>query len=111
VSLEGRWQSFAGAARPPGGARPAWKILRVLGNLLDLAGFDYQSSEMVREQLRAVVEGAPRLGYDSSFVPARPAAVETLHDLSMYKLDPLLRRAPSLQQTRAGLAAAAEYSS
>ncbi len=39
VNLEGRWQSFGGAARPVGAARPAWKILRVLGNLLDLPGF------------------------------------------------------------------------
>ena len=36
VNVEGRWQSLAGAARPPGEARPAWKVLRVLGNLLDL---------------------------------------------------------------------------
>jgi NADH-quinone oxidoreductase subunit G len=111
VSLEGRWQSFAGAARTPGGARPAWKILRVLGNLLDLPAFDYQSSEMVRDELRAAIERAPRLGYESAFVPAGAAAVETLRDLPMYRLDPLLRRAPSLQQTRAGQAAAAEYSS
>ncbi len=111
VNLEGRWQSFAGAARPPGSARPAWKILRVLGNLLDLEGFEYQSSEIVRDELRAAVERAPRLGYESAFVPTRSAAVETLRDLPMYRLDPLLRRAPSLQQTRAGLAAAAEYPS
>jgi NADH-quinone oxidoreductase subunit G len=111
VSLEGRWQSFAGAARAPGGARPAWKILRVLGNLLDLPAFDYQSSELARDELRAAIERAPRLGYESAFVPAGAAAVETLRDLPMYRLDPLLRRAPSLQQTRAGQAAAAEYSS
>ncbi len=111
VSLEGRWQSFTGAARAPGSARPAWKILRVLGNLLNLPAFDYQSTESVRDELRAAVERAPRLGYDSAFVPTLSASVETLRDLPMYKLDPLLRRAPSLQQTRAGQAAAAEYSS
>jgi NADH-quinone oxidoreductase subunit G len=111
VSLEGRWQSFAGAARAPGSARPAWKILRVLGNLLDISAFDYQSSEAVRDELRAAVERAPRLGYDSAFVPTAAAAVETLRDLPMYRLDPLLRRAPSLQQTRAGQIATAEYSS
>src|SRR5579862_2064084 len=59
VNLEGRWQSFGGAARAPGAARPAWKILRVLGNLLDLAGFEYQSSEQVRDELRAAIDRAP----------------------------------------------------
>jgi hypothetical protein len=44
-------------------------------------------------------------------VPTAAAAVETLRDLPMYRLDPLLRRAPSLQQTRAGQIATAEYSS
>ncbi|MBK7903227.1 MAG: molybdopterin-dependent oxidoreductase [Proteobacteria bacterium] len=44
VNAEGRWQSVAGAAKPAGEARPAWKILRVLGNLLGLAGFEYVSS-------------------------------------------------------------------
>ena len=52
VNLEGRWQSQGGAARPLGASRPAWKILRVLGNLLDLPGFDYQSSEQVRDELQ-----------------------------------------------------------
>ncbi len=111
VNLEGRWQSFTGAARPPGGARPAWKILRVLGNLLDLPGFDYQSSEMVRDELRAAVAAAPRLGYDSSFVPGAAGVVENLRDVPMYQVDPILRRAPSLQQTRTGQAPAAEYRS
>ncbi|MDE2220975.1 MAG: NADH-quinone oxidoreductase subunit NuoG, partial [Gammaproteobacteria bacterium] len=111
VNLEGRWQSFAGAARAPGSARPAWKILRVLGNLLDLAGFDYQSSDMVRDELRAAVERAPRVGYESRFAPARPDSVEALRDLSMYRVDPVLRRAPSLQQTRAGQAGDVEFPS
>jgi NADH-quinone oxidoreductase subunit G len=109
VNLEGRWQSFAGAARPPGGARPAWKILRVLGNLLELAGFDYQSSDQVRDELRAAADRAPRLGYEGGFAPGAPAAVEPLRDVPMYQVDPVLRRAPSLQRTRAGQAAAAEY--
>src|SRR6185437_13980190 len=48
VNLERRWQSYGGAARPVGEARPAWKILRVLGNELELPQFEYQSSEQVR---------------------------------------------------------------
>ena len=53
VNFEGLWQSFAGAARPLGETRPGWKVLRVLGNLAGVANFDYQSSEEVREELRA----------------------------------------------------------
>jgi NADH-quinone oxidoreductase subunit G len=109
VSLEGRWQSFTAAARAQGGSRPAWKILRVLGNLLDLAGFEYQSSEQVREELRAAFEAAPKLGYEGKHVARGGVAVEALHDVPMYQLDPVLRRAPALQKTRVAQAVAMEY--
>ena len=89
----------------------AWKILRVLGNLLNLADFDYQSSEQVRDELRAAVDRAPRAGYEGGFQPAAPAPVEALIDVPMYQVDPVLRRAASLQQTRTGQAAAVEYRS
>ena len=45
VNSEGRVQSFNGVVRPLGDARPGWKVLRVLGNLLSVPGFDYESSE------------------------------------------------------------------
>jgi NADH-quinone oxidoreductase subunit G len=109
VNLEGRWQSFGGAARTPGSARPAWKILRVLGNLLDLPGFDYQSSEQVRDQLRAIVDLAPSRNYSSAFTPARTTKFENLRDVPMYQVDPLLRRATALQLTRTGLEPAVEF--
>ena len=50
VSTEGRVQSFYAVTKPLGETRPAWKVLRVLGNLLELDGFDYESSEAVRER-------------------------------------------------------------
>ncbi len=104
VSLEGRWQSQAGAAKPLGEARPGWKILRVLGNLLDLAGFDYQSSEDVRDGLRSGVESAPMLRVDSSYVPAAPAHVPggSVADVPMYRVDAVLRRSAPLQATATG---------
>ena len=55
----GSLAEFCRRRRAPGAARPAWKILRVLGNLLDLPDFDYQSSEQVRDELRAAVDQAP----------------------------------------------------
>ncbi len=99
VNLEGRWQSFAGAAKPVGSSRPGWKILRVLGNLLDLRGFDYQSSEQVRDELRAHCDSAPRLGYHSSHAPTASGSDELLA-IPMYQIDPVVRRAASLQRTR-----------
>ncbi|WP_006786719.1 NADH-quinone oxidoreductase subunit NuoG [Thiorhodospira sibirica] len=54
VNAEGRWQSMAGAIPPPGEARPAWKVLRVLGTLAGLANFDYHSPQQLREELAAL---------------------------------------------------------
>ncbi len=53
INAEGRWQSFAGAVNPKGNTRPGWKILRVLGNQLDLEGFDQNSSSDVLEEAKA----------------------------------------------------------
>jgi NADH-quinone oxidoreductase subunit G len=110
VNGEGRWQSFPGVALPFGSARPAWKVLRVLGNLLDLEGFEYASSEEVREELRTLVG-------DSTAEPLQPgsrvvdgnARGGAVVDLPMYAIDAVVRRAPALQATRDGHAAAARY--
>jgi NADH-quinone oxidoreductase subunit G len=53
VNAEGRWQSWAGAAKLVGESRPGWKVLRVLANLLNLQGFDYVSSEEIRDALKS----------------------------------------------------------
>ena len=55
VNAGGRGQSWAGCVKPLGEARPGLKVLRVLGNLLGLDGFGYDSSEEVRDELRGVV--------------------------------------------------------
>ena len=125
VNLEGRWQSHPGAVAPPGEARPGWKILRVLGNLLQLQGFDEESSEQVRERLRAQVDaavgagaGAATTGGAAAVVvpPVLPAgaagagsASAAALDIPMYAIDAVLRRSPALQATniaRASRAAA-----
>ncbi len=101
VNLEGQWQSFSGAAVPVGEARPGWKVLRVLGNLLNFEGFDAQTSEEVRDALRKLVErNAAPLGATSSQVVSNPPAVVTVTDLPMYQGDGILRRATALQKTR-----------
>ena len=54
-------QSFNGVVKPLGEARPAWKVLRVLGNLLGIAGFDYDSSEQVRDEIAKPDQVAAKL--------------------------------------------------
>jgi NADH-quinone oxidoreductase subunit G len=112
VNLEGLWQSFAGAARPLGDARPGWKVLRVLGNLAGVADFDYQSSEEVREELRALCGDVVPESYKGAHEPARAgtgeasAADARVVDVPMYSVDAILRRAPSLQRSKEGKLAA-----
>ncbi|MFP3740220.1 molybdopterin-dependent oxidoreductase, partial [Burkholderia sp. SIMBA_019] len=53
VNAEGVPQSFNGVVRALGESRPAWKVLRVLGNLLDVPGFDFDTAEAVREEVLA----------------------------------------------------------
>ncbi|MFM8480824.1 MAG: molybdopterin-dependent oxidoreductase [Gammaproteobacteria bacterium] len=109
VNLEGRSQSQTGVSKPPGEARPGWKILRVLGNHLELDGFDYQSSEEVRDELLRIVStnagGAVPAALVTHHVPAIAAVAGSAEldlgalDVPMYSIDAVLRRSPALQQT------------
>jgi NADH-quinone oxidoreductase subunit G len=114
VNCEGRWQSQSGAAAPLGESRPGWKVLRVLGNLLQLPDFDYQSSEEVLAALRrscGELKAAPYQGRHTVRVSAagsEPDSV-TVTDIPMYQIDAVVRRAPSLQRTREGRAAVTTY--
>lgn len=104
VNCEGRWQSFTGVAAPVGASRPAWKVLRVLGNMLQVPEFDYASAE----DIRACVQGlAGTVTPDNTVAvtaipPATTAADMAVGDLDvpMYGTDGILRRAAGLQQTR-----------
>ncbi len=102
VNCEGRWQSFTGAVRPLGETRPGWKVLRVLGNLLNLSGCDYQSSEAVRDELRTLVgERRPSHARVTATVsvPSASSDLERIGDVPLYATDALVRRAASLQAT------------
>ncbi len=106
VNLEGRWQSVAGAAKPPGEARPAWKILRVLGNLLNLPGFEFNSSEEVRDELqREIGDYTVGPAASSPFAPGRLATLDVTRDVGIYRVDAIVRRSAPLQQTVDGQAA------
>ncbi len=112
VNCSGQWQTQAGAAVPVGEARPGWKILRVLGNLLNLPGFDYQASEDVLAEVRArcaEVKPAPYQGTHAVADGPGGAEGDSWVDVPMYQTDALVRRAPSLQRTREGRAPAVSY--
>jgi NADH-quinone oxidoreductase subunit G len=103
VNVAGTWQSFGGVASPVGQARPAWKVLRVIGNLVDAASFDYETSEDVRDELMAQLgDVAPDNQYAGSGKIAIPngedePAAEI--DTPLYSVDNMVRRANALQLT------------
>jgi NADH-quinone oxidoreductase subunit G len=109
VNMEGLWQSFGGACAPFAEARPGWKILRVLGNQLGLADFEYQSSEDVRAEVARKCEGAASQPYAGQHHVDGGSPRGPLLDLNMYQVDALVRRAPSLQRTREGRIPPATY--
>jgi len=100
VNAEGRWQSAPGAARPPGEARPAWKVLRVLGNLLGLAGFDYLGSDDARDELMRELREVPAATTASVFRAGRLAALDATREIGLYAVDAVVRRSAPLQATR-----------
>ena len=116
VNVEGRVQGFNGVVRPLGDTRPGWKILRVLGNVLNLDGFDYENSECVRS---AALEGAGEFvaGLSNDFVglaltlpDGRPSGLQRIADVPIHFSDMLVRRAPALQRTLDAKAPAARMS-
>ncbi len=105
VNVAGTWQSFAGVASPVGQSRPAWKVLRVLGNLIEAADFDYLTSEDVRDELTALLGDVEPSSYCGKTRPAKlngEDAPEAEIDVSIYSVDGLVRRATALQMTVAG---------
>ena len=106
VNCEGRAQSFRGVVQPRGETRPGWKVLRVLGSMLGLAGFALDTSEQVRDGVLPAGEGAlaQRLSNRTEIAIVAPArtspGTERVADIPIYFADALVRRAASLQQTR-----------
>lgn len=116
INIEGRVQSFNGVVKARGEARPAWKVLRVIGNVLALEGFDYESSEAVRDAL---------LGKSTTFVSgldnglsdvaieltSRPNdGLQRIADVPINFADSMARRAPALKQTADSIQPAARLS-
>jgi NADH-quinone oxidoreductase subunit G len=105
VNAEGRVQGFHAVVKPQGEARPAWKVLRVLGNALGLPGFEFASSQEVLVAVRGAqdadkdfVQGDVLSNATSAAMDLSPAAGRPV-SAAIYQLDGIVRRAPSLQST------------
>ncbi|NMU89216.1 NADH-quinone oxidoreductase subunit G [Achromobacter ruhlandii] len=99
VNAQGLAQSFKGTVAPFGQTRPAWKVLRVLGNVLHLAGFDDETSESVRDAaLAGGVEGRLSNDIKAPLGLGQPlTGLERVADVPIYRTDAMVRRSEPLQ--------------
>ena len=103
VNVAGEWQRFAAAVRPQGEARPAWKILRVLGDRLGLPGFDAVECEQVTGEIEALaghiaVGGRVTPSLEEPDSDIDPNNLELITEIPMYACDALVRHASALQE-------------
>lgn len=101
VNAEGRLQGFHAVVKPQGETRPAWKVLRVLANLLGLPGFAFESTADVLATIGdsgALPANALSNATSAKAVASNGAAAAPVV-ASIYQLDSIVRRAPSLQLT------------
>lgn len=106
INVEGQSQSFTGAVPPIGEARPAWKILRVLGNLLNLETFEYNSSEDIRYELNNIIDKVALTSVGNWSPPKSlrngtlsNGGLQKITEIPMYRIDAMTRRAKALQNT------------
>ena len=106
VNAEARWQRFQGAVPPPGDARPGWKVMRVLGTMMELPGFAQNSAREVHDELASRCRDLAPDNQLQGAMPASPSSTMPeatelfrLGNVPIYATDPLVRRAPALQRT------------
>ena len=104
VNAEGFWQNFRGVTAPMGESRPGWKILRVMGNLFDLEGFDYTSSEEVSQDIKEQCRDIQLNNALESTAPVKiqkaNGGLQRVGDVPIYAIDTLVRRSAALQKTK-----------
>jgi NADH-quinone oxidoreductase subunit G len=106
VNAAGTWQSFTGSATATGESRPAWKVLRVLGNWLQLSGFEYQSSEEVHDEVKAMMSTSKnftpaKFSIDKNGLKEKTESLVRIGETPIYSGDNIQRRAEALQATQA----------
>lgn len=104
VNVSGQWQSFQGVATPYGEAKPAWKILRVLGNFLHLDGFEYETSEEVKQEVKSQYDDKKTISHTfkkpAKFSLNNAKKLMRIGEIPPYSLDSIVRRALPLQETQ-----------
>ena len=106
INIDGTWQGFNALSKAAGHSKPGWKVLRVMGNLFNLPGFEYQSSEEVINELKSTLNGSAdslntRCEWscpDNGDMPADE--LQRVAELAIYKVDAVTRRATALQKTQ-----------
>ena len=106
ISMEGRLQSFHGVVKGLGDSRPLWKVLRVLGNVFGLDGFDFETSADVLAEALGDPAALPEKLNNDSDLSAKASRLQSgknelvrVGGTGIYHTDPIVRRAASLQQT------------
>jgi len=106
VNIEGRVQSFYATVHPLGEARPAWKVLRVLGSLLGRPGFELDDIAQVRaaclagRDVSTLLSNKINLEKKETHTAGKTEGIQRIADVPIYFADPLVRRSPPLQKTR-----------
>lgn len=100
INIDNTWQTVKGALAPFGEARPAWKILRVLGNLLQLKGFDYSSTEDILSEINSIAKMQVGERYAPWYPETLPLITQELvrvGEWPLYRIDAIVRNAKELQ--------------
>jgi NADH-quinone oxidoreductase subunit G len=111
VNATGEWQTFEAACKGPGQSKSLWKVIRVLANLIEVKGFDFESLDQVRTELRRVIESRlhteiPPLKLSKKFAQfsaLKPGEVRCCSLIPMYQVDGLVRRSSPLHETQDAL--------
>lgn len=108
INAMGTWQSVTGVAKPYHESRPGWKILRALGNFLELEHFTYESTEAIKHELKHQMEEAKWIPLDLESPanvhepePHEPSRLTRIGEIPIYAIDSLTRRAGPLQAAQA----------
>ena len=100
VNVEGELQSFVASVSAPKDAKPAWKVIKVLADLLEISGFNYLDSSQVSDEAKHAAPTKTEITHDIDFINSK--GVEIIWQPSPYSTDALLRHSPSLQETQIG---------
>lgn len=105
INVAGTWQNFQAVTTPLAEVRPAWKVLRVMANLLEVPGFDYLNAEQIAVEVRNLCQTklftAAASSVNFSKVNQAVPALTRITQWPLYRVDNLVRRAEPLQQSAA----------